>query len=109
MRISLTPEKLKETAKNSIGFPSISEAIQIKHLVAQIELLNEQIAEIDKKIEEFSVKNNSPILSIPGISHFSGTSILAELEDSENYSNPSQIIKYAGVAPLTYESSQFTA
>ena len=43
MRISLTPEKLKETAKNSIGFPSISEAIQIKHLVAQIELLNEQI------------------------------------------------------------------
>ena len=34
MRISLTPEKLKEVAKNSIGFPSLSEAIQIKHLVA---------------------------------------------------------------------------
>ena len=109
MRISLTPEKLKEVAKNSIGFPSLSEAIQIKHLVAQIELINEQIAEIDKKIEEFSVTNNSPILSIPGISHFSGTSILAELGDIDNYSKPSQIIKYAGVAPLTYESSQFTA
>ena len=26
-----------------------------------------------------------------------------------NYSKPSQIIKFAGVAPLTYESSQFTA
>ena len=109
MRISLTPEKLKEAAKNSIGFPSLSEVLQIKHLVAQIELLNEQIAEIDKKIEEFSVNNNSPILSIPGISHFSGTSILAELGDIGNYSKPSQIIKYAGVAPLTYESSQFTA
>ena len=109
MRISLPPEKLKEVAKNSIGFPSLSEAIQIKHLVAQIELINEQIAEIDKKIEEFSVTNNSPILSIPGISHFSGTSILAELGDIDNYSKPSQIIKYAGVAPLTYESSQFTA
>ncbi len=109
MRISLTPEKLKEAAKNSIGFPSLSEVLQIKHLVAQIELLNEQIAEIDKKIEEFSVKNNSPILSIPGISHFSGTSILAELGDIGNYSKPSQIIKYAGVAPLAYESSQFTA
>ena len=109
MRISLTPEKLKEAAKNSIGFPSLSEVLQIKHLVAQIELLNEQIAEIDKKIEEFSVKNNSPILSIPGISHFSGTSILAELGDIGNYSKPSQIIKYAGVDPLAYESSQFTA
>ncbi len=107
--ISLTAESLKEAAKNSIGFPSTAEAIQIKHLVAQIELIKEQIAEIDKKIEEFSIQNNSPILSIPGISHFSGTSILAELGDIHNYSKPSQIIKFAGVAPLTYESSQFTA
>ncbi|MEE0559504.1 MAG: transposase, partial [Bulleidia sp.] len=37
------------------------------------------------------------------------TSILAELGDIHNYSKPSQIIKFAGVAPLTYESSQFTA
>ncbi len=108
-RISLTPEKLKECAKNSIGISSEVETIQIKHLVSQIMLIKEQIAEIDKKIEEFSIKNNSPILSIPGISHFSGTSILAELGDIGNYSKPSQIIKFAGVAPYHYESSQFTA
>lgn len=108
-RISLTAEELKETAKNSIGFPSTAEVIQIKHLVAQIELIKEQITEIDKKIEEFSIQNNSPILTIPGISHFSGTSILAELGDIHNYSKPSQIIKFAGVAPSIYESSQFSA
>lgn len=108
-RISLTAEKLKETAKASIGFSSTAEEIQIRHLVSQIELINEQLAEIDKKIEEYSITNNSPIISIPGISHFSGTSILAELGDIRNYSKPSQIIKFAGVAPLHYESSQFTA
>ena len=108
-RIKLTAEKLKNAAINSIGFPSIAEVVQIKHLVNQIELVEEQIEELDKKIEEFSITNNSPILSIPGISHFSGTSILAELGDIHNYSKPSQIIKFAGVAPLTYESSQFTA
>lgn len=108
-RISLTPEKLKECAKNSIGISSEVETIQIKHLVSQITLIKEQIAEIDKKIEEFSIKNNSPILSIPGISHFSGTSILAELGDIGNYSKPSQIIKFAGVAPYHYESSQYNA
>ena len=108
-RISLTPEKLKETAKLSIGIPNIADEIQIKHLVNQIELINEQLAEIDKKIEEFSFQNNSPILTIPGISHFSGTSILAEIGDINNYSKASKIIKFAGVAPRHYESSQYEA
>ena len=62
------------TAKASIGIPSAAEEIQIRHLVSQIELLEEQLSEIDKRIEEFSIQNNSTILSIPGISHFSGTS-----------------------------------
>ena len=108
-RISLTAEQLKMTAKASIGIPSAAEEIQIRHLVSQIELLEEQLSEIDKRIEEFSIQNNSTILSIPGISHFSGTSILAELGDICNYKKASQIIKFAGVAPYHYESSQFTA
>lgn len=108
-RISLTPEMLKDRAKSSVGIPSSADVIQIRHLVDQIELIHEQITEIDKKIEEFSLKTNSPILSIPGISHFSGTSILAELGDISNYSNARKIIKAAGVAPYHYESSQFIA
>lgn len=108
-RISLTAEHLKETAKNSIGISSIAEEMQIRHLISQIELINEQIDEIDKKIEEFSIQNNSPIITIPGISHFSGTSIISELGDIINYDKPSRIIKRAGVAPYHYESSQFNA
>ena len=108
-RISLTLERLKERARSSIGISSIAEVIQIKHLSAQIDLIEEQLSETDKKIEEFSIQNNSPILSIPGISHFSGTSILAELGEISNYSKPSKIIKAAGVAPYHYESSQYNA
>lgn len=108
-RISLTAESVKEAAKSSIGFSSFADELQIKHLVCHIEFLNNQLEEIDKKIEEFSVKNNSPIISIPGISHFSGTSILAELGEFSNYSKASKIIKAAGVAPYHYESSQYEA
>ena len=108
-RISLSAEQLKIAAKSSIGIHSSAEEIQIRHLVFQIELLEEQLSEIDKRIEEFSVQNNSTILSIPGISHFSGTSILAELGDICNYQKASQIIKFAGVAPYYYQSGQFTA
>ena len=108
-RISLSAEQLKIAAKASIGIPSAAEEIQIRHLVSQIELLEKQLSEIDKRIEEFSIHNNSTILSIPGISHFSGTSIIAELGDICNYKKASQIIKFAGVAPYHYQSSQFTA
>ena len=109
VRISLSAEQLKTTAEFSVGIPSAAEEIQIRHLVCQIELLEKQLSEIDKRIAEFSIKNNSAILSIPGISHFSGTSILAELGDICNYQKSSQVIKFAGVAPYHYESSQFTA
>lgn len=108
-RIALTAEELKAAAKNSIGISSAAEEIQIKHLVCQIEMINSQIDEIDKKIEEFSVQTNSPIISIPGISHFSGTSILSELGDIHNYSNAAKIIKFAGVAPYEHQSSQYKA
>lgn len=108
-RIILTAEQLKEAAKVSVGYSSLAEEMNIRHLVAQIELLQAQILEIDKKIEEFSLQSNSPILTIPGISHFSGTSILAELGDIRNYDKVSKVIKMAGVAPREYESSQFRA
>lgn len=108
-RIALTAPALKEAAKNSVGISSLADEIQIRHLVRQIDLIKEQLAEIDKKIEEFSVQTNSPILSIPGISHFSGTSILSELGDICNYSNAAKIIKFAGVAPYEHQSSQYKA
>lgn len=108
-RISLTPKLLQETAQNSVGIPSASEEIQIKHLIAQIELIQKQISEIDKKIEEFSLQMNSPILTIPGISHFSGTSILAEIGEICNYSSAAKIIKFAGLAPYEHQSGQYKA
>ncbi len=108
-KISLTPEKLKEAARSSIGIDSSCESIQIIHLIDQIKLINDQLEQIDKKIEEYSIRIDSPILSIPGISHFSGTSILAEIGDINNYTKACQIIKKAGVAPFVYESSKYKA
>lgn len=108
-RIPLSANQLKTAVKASVGIPSVAEEIQIRHLVYQIEMIEEQLFEIDKKIEEFSLQNNSSILSILGISHFSSTFILAELRDICNYTKTFQIIKFAGVAPYHYESSQFLA
>lgn len=92
-RIILTVDTSKEAVKNSIGFPSIAEEINIKNLVFQIELITPQI----KGIEEFSVKTNSC------------TSILAKIGGISNFNKVSQLIKFAGVSLREYESSQLKA
>ena len=108
-RIDLDAKKLKEADKRSIGIYSICEIIKVRNLIAQIELIEKQIEEIDKKIEEHSMNVDSPILSIPGISHFSGTSILAEIGNIDNFKSAAKIIKFAGVSPSGYESGTFSA
>ena len=61
-RISLSAELLKATAKASIGIPSAAEEIQIRHIVCQIELLEEQLSEIDKRISTLPIEAIKPSL-----------------------------------------------
>ncbi|MGM9877996.1 MAG: IS110 family transposase, partial [Bacilli bacterium] len=106
---SFTAEELKELASNSVGVHNTSISFIIKSIIASIDLINSQIDELDKKIEELAITQDSSITSIPGISTISGTSILAELGDIRKYSNAGKIIKFAGVNPYISESGEFSA
>ena len=108
-RIKLTPEHLKLVAKNSVGEESYASIIQIKHTIAIIEMLEDQVIEVDKKIEELSSQLNSPITSIPGIAIFSGMSILSEYGDISRFDSPAKLISYAGVDPYVVESGTYKA
>lgn len=107
--VSFSAEQLKDLAKSSVGQPNIILEMEVKHLIGLINSINENIEEVDKKIEEFSSQLNSPILSISGISHLSGTSIIAELNNLKKFTNASQVIRYAGVNPIVYQSGNFNA
>lgn len=109
LKVSLTAEHLKQTALDSIGEDNSTAEIEIKHLIAMIELLNTQIKEVDIKIEEFSHQLNSPITSIPGISHFSGMAILSEYGDMNCFSSAAKLISFAGVNPYEYQSGTYKA
>ncbi len=108
-KITLTAEHLKLIASHSVGENNPCSEIEIKHLISLIELLKLQVMEIDKKIEEFSHQMNSPILSIPGISHITGMSILSEYGDIRRYASPAQMISFAGVNPYVYQSGTYQA
>ena len=102
-------EQLKQLAKDSVGQPDMIIEMEIRHLVGLIRQIDEDLKEVDKKIEEYSRELNSPILSIPGISHFSCTSIVTEIGSIDKFDNPYQLISYSGTNPIVYQSGQFTA
>jgi transposase len=107
--VSFSVEQLKQLAKNSVGHSNMILEMEIRHLVQIIKDIDSNLEEVDKKIEEYSISLNSPILQIPGISHFSCVSILTELGDINNFSDPRQITSFAGVNPIVYQSGQFNA
>lgn len=109
LKVSLTAEQLKQAAIDSIGEDNSTAEIEIKHLIAMVDLLENQIHEVDIKIEEFSHQLNSPITSIPGISHFSGMAILSEYGDMNCFSSAAKLISFAGVNPYEYQSGSYKA
>ena len=106
-RVRFTAEDLKALAQRSVAMPNIGEEYALESHLNQYMLLNEELTKVDKKIEEFSKKTNSPILTIPGISHTSCITILAEIRRISNFNSVSKLTKYIGVAPMHYESSQY--
>lgn len=98
--VSITAEELKSAAKQSIGHSNFAMEIEIRQTVEMIEKINSNLEAVEKKIEEFSRQLNSPILAIPGISHISAMSILAEIGDFSKYESAKQIIKLSGTNPF---------
>lgn len=103
-KVSLSAEDLKNLAKKSIGLDSPSAELNIRFLIQKIEMLQEQLAEIDKKIEELSTELNSPIFSIPGIGAITGVTLLGECQDISKFSNAAKLISYFGMDPYQYQS-----
>ena len=106
--VSITAEELKSAARDSIGHSHIALDLEIQQTVEMIEKIDSNLNIVDKKIEEFSLQLNSPILAIPGISHISAMSILSELGDFTQYESAKKIIKLSGTNPYIYESGTYS-
>ena len=105
----VTAEEIKKLAQKSIGEDNIAVELEVKSVIAIINTRAEQIRVLEKKIEEFSRQLNSPIISIPGISHITGMTILAEIGDIKDYPEAAKLISYAGMEPLVHQSGKYDA
>lgn len=101
--------RLKNLAKNSIGLDNPAIDIQVKCLITQLKLYQEQIKDIDLDIKSLMEIIDSPITSIPGIGYILGAMIISEIGDIKRFSNPSKLLAFAGLDPVIKQSGNFQA
>ena len=103
-------EELKALAKRSVCRTDCDMGFQIKQTITQIQLISAQMNELLKKqIVTVFESLNSVIATIPGIGAINGSMILSEIGDIRRFSNPNQLIAFAGLDPIIRQSGNFRA
>lgn len=102
-------ESLKSLAKSSVGVKNTYISIQITQTIAQIELIESQINELETVIEKAVDELDSVIMTVPGIGKLIGAMILGEIGDIKRFSHPSKLLAYAGLDPVINQSGKFNA
>lgn len=95
---------LKQLAKCSIGNHSPARVMELKMLLARIDLLSEQIKDYDKQIKIIMDELDSPVPTIPGIGYTLGATIIAEVGNISRFSSPAKLLAFAGLEPSIYQS-----
>ena len=101
--------RLRDLAKNSVGIDNPSLSLQIKHAILQIELYDEQIAEVESLYKQILDEMNTPILSIPGMSYNQAAVIIGCIGDINRFEHSCQLLAYAGLDPSVIQSGNFQA
>ena len=100
---------LRELANSSVGIDNPSLSLQIKHSILQIELYDEQIAEVETLYKQILDEMNTPILSIPGMSYNQAAVIIGCIGDINRFEHSCQLLAYAGLDPSVIQSGNFQA
>jgi len=102
---------IRETAQRSVGVRFLADAVRVEMrcLLAQIELLEEQIAQISDAIAALMEQIPQHITSIPGIGPVTGAAILAEIGNIHRFAGVEKLVAYAGIDPTVYQTGQFEA
>ena len=97
-------DKLKELAKNTIGFSYETDIFEIKSLLRVYDTLQDEISLVENEITTIMSKNNSRIPSILGIGMVSAAAMIAEIEDITRFNDPNKLLAFAGLDPRIYQS-----
>jgi transposase len=102
-RLKNRSDEIKAVAKGAL---SENDIFVLKHLTETINHLNEQIHDLEARIETLANKEAVEIVSsVPGVGTRSAAAILAEIGDAKRFSNGKQIASWTGLAPSLHQSA----
>jgi transposase len=104
-------QQVQEKARQSIGVGFLADTAQVelRCLLAQIELLETQQSEVEQALDELMQSIPQHILTIPGIGLPTGAAILAEIGDIARFESADKLVAYAGIDATVHQSGQFQA
>jgi transposase len=102
-------KQLQEKARQSIGICFLAGAAQVelRCLLAQIELLEEQRAEVMDAQAGLMEQVPQYITTVPGVGLITGAAILSEIGDIRRFASKEKLVAYAGIDATVYQSGQF--
>jgi transposase len=102
---------VQEVARRSVGIGFLADAVRIEMrcLLQQVDLLQDQISQLDTQVHTLMDLLPQHITSIPGVGPVTGAAILAEIGDVRRFSSVEKLVAYAGIDPSVYETGQFKA
>ncbi len=105
----LKAEELYNHAGNILTIPELDSviAIEIKTLITQLELYDEQLNSVERKIDQMMKQIDTKIMSIPGIADILGPTILGEIGNVDRFSNVKKLVAFAGLDPIVSQSGRF--
>jgi transposase len=102
-------EEIYAHAGNILTIPELDSVItiEIKTLIMQLELYEEQIQSVEMEIDQMMKLIDSKIMSIPGIGEILGPIILGEIGNVDRFSTAKKLIAFAGLDPVVSQSGRF--
>jgi len=96
-------EACDKNIRSNLEEPCVEE---IRYLLQLIELMEEQISDLDKKITK-CFDQDSELMTISGIGEVNGAIIYSELGNIDDFEDGSDIVAFSGLDPSIKESGKF--
>ena len=96
--------QLKELAANTVGVNNSIFDVELNSLLSLYKSLVKEIDTIEKEINKLIEEVHPHYMSIPGIGPLSAAVIYSEYGDISNFTNPGQMLAFAGIEPGINES-----